>query len=109
MKKVLTMLVALMFVFAVGTVAFAADKPAAKPAEVAKPAAKPAEAAKPADVKGAVTKIDGKKLTLKQADGKEAVVEVKDATGIKVGDNVTVKDGVASKEVAKPAEPAKKK
>ncbi len=54
-----------------------------------------------AEVKGTITKIEGNKLTIKQADGKEVTVEVKDAKGLKVGDNVTVKDGVAKKEEVK--------
>ncbi len=53
-----------------------------------------------AEVKGTITKIDGNKLTLKQADGKEVTVEVKDAKGLKVGDYVIVKDGVAKKKKA---------
>ncbi len=54
-----------------------------------------------AEVKGTITKIEGNKLTIKQADGKEVTVEVKDAKGLKVGDNVEVKDGVAKKEEVK--------
>lgn len=50
-----------------------------------------------AEAKGTITKIDGNKLTIKQADGKEVSVEVKDAKGLKVGDSVEVKDGVAKK------------
>lgn len=54
-----------------------------------------------AEVKGTITKIEGNKLTIKQADGKEVTVEVKDAKGLKVGDTVIVKDGVATKETPK--------
>ncbi|MCX7794008.1 MAG: hypothetical protein N2257_06350 [Thermodesulfovibrionales bacterium] len=56
-----------------------------------------------AEVKGTITKIEGNKLTIKQADGKEVTVEVKDAKGLKVGDTVTVKDGVATVEKKKKA------
>lgn len=55
------------------------------------------------EVKGTITKIDGNKLTIKQADGKEVTVEVKDAKDLKVGDKVTVKDGVATVEKKKKA------
>ncbi len=54
-----------------------------------------------AEVKGTITKIEGNKLTIKQADGKEVTVDVKDAKDLKVGDSVTVKDGVAMKEAPK--------
>lgn len=47
-------------------------------------------------VTGKITKIDGNKLTIKSGD-KEVTVAVKSAEGLKVGDNVTVKDGVAKK------------
>jgi len=49
------------------------------------------------EVKGTITKIEGNKLTIKEADGKEVTVEVKDAKGLKVGDKVEVKDGVAKR------------
>lgn len=46
-----------------------------------------------AEVKGTVTKIDGMKITVKDAAGKETTVEVKDVTGVKVENRVTIKDG----------------
>lgn len=91
MKKAIALLMVLTFVFAVAFVSFAADT---KKTEV---------------VQGTVTKIEGKKLTIKQADGNEVTVEVKSVKGIKVGDKVTVKDGVVTKEKGKEAKPAPKK
>ncbi|GAB5046456.1 selenite/tellurite reduction operon protein ExtJ [Thermodesulfovibrio sp. TK110] len=91
MKKALALLLVLTFVFAVSFLSFAAD-------------AKKNEA-----VQGTVTKIEGKKLTIKQADGKEVTVEVKNVKDIKVGDKVTVKNGVVTKEKGKEATPAPKK
>lgn len=93
MRKAIALLVVLTFVFAVAFASFAA------------------ETKKSTEVKGTVTKIEGKKLTIKQADGKEVTVEVKDVKGIKVGDKVTVKDGVVTKEKTqeKSEKPKKKK
>lgn len=55
-----------------------------------------------AEVKGTVTKIDGKKITVKGADGKETTVEVKEVPkDLKVGDNVTIKDGMVTVEKKK--------
>ncbi len=47
-------------------------------------------------VSGKITKIEGNNLTIK-LDEKEVKVEVKSAEGLKVGDNVKVKDGIAKK------------
>lgn len=47
-------------------------------------------------VSGKITKIEGNNLTIKD-DGKESKVEVKSAEGLKVGDSVKVKDGIAKK------------
>ena len=58
-----------------------------------------------ADVKGTVTKVAGMTVTIKDAAGKEVNVKVSNAKDVKVGDMVTVKDGMATKEAA----PAKKK
>ncbi|GAB6184148.1 selenite/tellurite reduction operon protein ExtJ [Thermodesulfovibrio hydrogeniphilus] len=88
MRKAVALLVAFVFVFGVAFASFAAE---AK------------------EVKGTVTKIEGNKVTVKQADGKEVTVEVKDAKGIKVGDKVTIKDGVVKKEETKKEEKPKKK
>jgi len=51
-----------------------------------------------ATVKGEVTKIDGLKVTLKKGDGAEATIEVKDASGLKVGDTYEKKgvSGIAA-------------
>lgn len=49
------------------------------------------------EVSGKITKIEGNNLTIKTADGKETTVEVKSAKGLKVGDEVMVKNGVATK------------
>jgi hypothetical protein len=84
MKKVLVLLVALVFALGVVGLSFAAD------------------------VKGTVAKIDGKKITVKDEKGKEHTVEVKDTAGAKVGDKVEIKDGKVMKEAAAAA-PAKKK
>jgi len=87
MKKFMALTLTILFVFAMTTVSFAQPPAAAPKAEKA--------ATVKAEIRGTVTKIDGKKLTIRQADGKEIVVDIKDTKGIKVGDRVTVKDGVA--------------
>ena len=74
MKKVIALVIAMVFVFGLVTLGFAAD------------------------VKGTVTKIAGAKVTIKDAAGKESTVDVKNATAVKVGDMVTVRDGTAPKE-----------
>jgi outer membrane lipoprotein SlyB len=83
MKKILVLLVALVFALGVAGLSFA-------------------------DVKGTVTKVEGMKITVKDDKGKETTVEVKDTAGVKVGDKVEIKDGKVMKE-AVPAAPAKKK
>jgi len=75
MKKVLVVLVAIVFTVAVAGISFAAD------------------------VRGAISKIDGGKITVRAADGKETTVEG-DAKGLKVGDKVVVKDGKIVKKKA---------
>ncbi|MBT9171243.1 MAG: hypothetical protein DDT18_01615 [Actinobacteria bacterium] len=72
-KKILVLLIAVMFTLGVVSLGFAAD------------------------VKGTLTKIDGKKVTVKDDKGKETTVEVKDAAGAKVGDKVEIKGGVVKK------------
>jgi outer membrane lipoprotein SlyB len=84
MKKILVLLVALVFTLGVVGLSFAAD------------------------VKGTVTKIEGNKVTVKDDKGKETTVEVKDTAGANVGDKVEIKGGKVMKEAA-PAAPAKKK
>ena len=55
-----------------------------------------------AEVKGTVTKIDGQKITVKDAAGKESTTEVKEVPkDLKVGDNVTIKDGAVTVEKKK--------
>lgn len=78
-KRILVLLIAVLFTLGVVSLGFAAD----------------------VDVKGTVTKIDGKKITVKDNKGKETTVEVKNTGGVKVGDKVTVKDGKIMKD--KPA------
>ena len=75
MKKVLVVLVAIVFTVAVAGISFAAD------------------------MKGAISKIEGNKITVKAADGKETTVEG-DAKTLKVGDKVVVKDGKITKKKA---------
>lgn len=70
-KRILAMMVILVFALGLISLAFAGE------------------------VSGKITKIEGNKLTIKGADGKETTVEVKSAKGLKVGDEVTVKDGEA--------------
>jgi outer membrane lipoprotein SlyB len=81
MKKILVLLIALVFTLGVVGLSFAAE------------------------VKGTVTKIEGKKMTVKDDKGKETTVDVKDTAGAKVGDHVTIADGKVTKEAA----PKKKK
>jgi uncharacterized protein YxeA len=75
MKKVLIVLVAIVFTVAVAGISFAAD------------------------MKGSISKIEGSKITIKAADGKETTVGG-DAKGLKVGDKVAVKDGKITKKKA---------
>lgn len=70
MKRMVVLLIALVFIIGVVGLAYAAD------------------------VKGSVTKIEGKKITVKDEKGKETTVEVKDTAGAKVGDPVEIKGGV---------------
>jgi hypothetical protein len=75
MKKLLVVLVAIIFTLGVVGLCFAAD------------------------MKGTISKIDGEKITVKAADGKETTV-AGDAKGLKVGDKVMVKDGKVTKKKA---------
>lgn len=72
-KRILVLLVAVMFTLGVVGLVFAADP-----------------------ITGKITKIDGNKLTLKTSD-KEVTVDVKSTKDLKVGDTVVVKDGEAKK------------
>jgi outer membrane lipoprotein SlyB len=87
-KKILALVVAMIFALGIVTVSFAAE------------------------TKGTVTKVDGAKITIKDDKGKETTVEDKTAKDIKAGDKVVVKDGKVTKEAApaaKPEAPKKKK
>ncbi|MCL4492873.1 MAG: hypothetical protein M1510_13420 [Nitrospirae bacterium] len=88
MKSIIALLIAMVFTLGVVGLGFAAGMK---------------------EVKGSVTKVEGKKVTVKDASGKEHAVEVKNAKDLKVGDNVVVKHGTATKEAAAAAAPAKKK
>ncbi len=81
MKRVLALIVMLTFIIGVAGLAMASE------------------------IKGTITKIEGNKLTIKQADGKEVTTEVKDTSGLKVGDMVEVEKGVAKKEMPKKKKP----
>ena len=85
MKRILALIVAMVFALGIASVSFAAD------------------------TKGTVSKVEGAKITVKDDKGKETTVEDKTAKDIKVGDKVTVKDNKVTKEAAKPADKPKKK
>jgi len=80
MKRILVALVAMIFIVGLVGLVFAAN-----------------------EVSGKITKIEGNKLTIKSMDGKETTVEVKSGKDLKVGEEVTVKDGVATKMMKKKA------
>ncbi|GAB4419665.1 MAG: hypothetical protein OHK0032_15550 [Thermodesulfovibrionales bacterium] len=76
-KRLLVLLVAVIFTLGVVSLAFSAEA-----------------------ITGKLLKIEDKKLTIKTKD-KEVTVEVKEIKGpLKVGDNVIVKDGIAKKKKA---------
>lgn len=81
-KSVIALVIAIIFTFGVATMGLAA-----------------------AEVKGTVTKIDGNKVTVKDDKGKETTVEVKEVKDIKVGDKVTIKGGVVTKDKPKKKKP----
>lgn len=83
-KSIIALVIAIIFTLGVATAGFAS-----------------------AEVKGTVTKIDGKKVTVKDDKGKETTVEVKEVKDVKVGDKVTIKDGVVTKDAPKKDEPKK--
>lgn len=83
-KSIIALIIAIVFTLGVATMGFAA-----------------------AEVKGTITKIDGKKVTVKDDKGKETTVDVKEVKDVKVGDKVTIKDGVITKEAPKKEEPKK--
>ncbi|MEK7197576.1 MAG: hypothetical protein AAB151_07915 [Nitrospirota bacterium] len=114
MKKIIALIVAALFVFAVGSVSFAADKaaPAAeKKAETAK--AEKKVAAKIVQVTGEVAAVDAaaKTITVKGKKGDVVIaVDDKDLAAVKAGDKVTVKYATADgKNTAKKVTKAEKK
>jgi len=82
-KRLLILLVAIAFTLSVAGLSFSAQ-----------------------EVKGTVTKIEGSKLTIMDDLGKEKIVKVKNQEGLKeitLGDRVSIKDGMLTKEtVASP-------
>lgn len=82
-KRLLILLVAIVFTISVAGPSFSAQ-----------------------EVKGTVTKIEGSKLTIMDDVGKEKIVKVKDQESLKeitLGDRVSIKDGMLTKEtVASP-------
>jgi outer membrane lipoprotein-sorting protein len=88
MKRILALIVAVVFALGMATMGFAAEAPK--------------------EMKGTVTKVEGAKITFKDDKGKETTVEDKAAKDIKAGDKVMFKDGKVTKEAAKAAAPADK-
>jgi outer membrane lipoprotein SlyB len=85
-KRLLILLVAIVFTFSVAGLSFSAQ-----------------------EVKGTVTKIEGSKLTIMDDLGKEKIVKVKNQEGLKeitLGDRVSIKDGMLTKEDVKSPKPA---
>jgi Flp pilus assembly protein TadD len=59
-------------------------------------------------VKGSVTKIEGSKVTISDAMGNEKTTDVKDAAALqnlKVGDRISIKDGMLTKESVESSAP----
>ena len=56
---------------------------------------------KTCQAKGTITKIEGNMVTVKDKMGEEKTVEVKDASGLKVGEKIKVRDGIAKKMTGK--------
>jgi outer membrane lipoprotein SlyB len=85
-KRLLILLVAIAFTLSVAGLSFSAQ-----------------------EVKGTVTKIEGSKLTILDDVGKEKIVKVRNEESlkeIKVGDSVSIKDGMLTKEAAESSKPA---
>jgi len=84
-KRLLILLVAIVFTLSVAGLSFSAQ-----------------------EVKGTVTKIEGSRLTIMDDVGKEKIVKVKDQESlkeIKVGDRVSIKDGMLTKEAVESSKP----
>jgi outer membrane lipoprotein SlyB len=85
-KRLLILLVAVVFTLSVAGLSFSAQ-----------------------EVKGTVTKIEGSKLTIMDDVGKEKIVRVKNQESlkeIKLGDRVSIKDGMLAKEAVESPKPA---
>jgi outer membrane lipoprotein SlyB len=85
-KRLLILLVAIVFTLSVSGLSFSAQ-----------------------EVNGTVTKIEGSKLTIMDDVGKEKIVRVKNQESlkeIKVGDRVSIKDGMLAKEAVESPKPA---
>ncbi len=84
-KRLLILLVAIVFTLSVAGLSFSAQ-----------------------EAKGTVTKIEGSKLTIMDNVGKEKIVKVKDQESLKeitLGDRVSVKDGMLTKETVESPKP----
>ncbi|MEK6582115.1 MAG: hypothetical protein AABY50_02810 [Nitrospirota bacterium] len=95
MKKIIALIVAVLFVFAVASVSFAADKAAPAAEKKAEPAkAEKKVAAKVVQITGEVAAVDAaaKTITVKGKKG-DVVITVDDKTlaDVKAGDKVTAK------------------
>jgi uncharacterized protein YxeA len=73
MKKLLVLIVAVIFTLSIAAMGFAADV-----------------------VKGTVSKVEGNNVTIKTKDG-DKTVPVLDGKGIKVGEKIIVRDGKVKK------------
>jgi len=85
-KRLLILLVAIVFTLSVAGLSFSAQ-----------------------EAKGIVTKIEGSKLTIMDDVGKEKIVKIKDQESLKeitLGDRVSVTDGMLTKETVKSPKPA---
>ena len=56
---------------------------------------------KTCQAKGTITKIEGNMVTVKDKKGEEKTVEVKNASDLKVGEKIKVRDGIAKKKTGK--------
>ena len=114
MKKIIALIVAVLFVFAVASVSFAADKAAPAAEKKAEPAkAEKKVAAKVVQITGEVAAVDAaaKTITVKGKKGDVVIaVDDKDLAAVKAGDKVTVKYATADgKNTAKKVTKAEKK
>jgi len=126
MKKIIALIVAVLFVFAVASISFAVEEKKAAPAPVEKKAEPAKKAPKVTQVTGEIKAVDAAAKTItvvKKVKGqdKETVISVDDKTlaDVKVGDKVkakyttadgknTAKSVIKKTAAAKKAAPAKK-